>query len=757
MNRNIKKLLAAGLCCAILIVGIGASVLAITSGKDQKKTEEKPVVMAAENDADFVKDETVYVLTGADGSVDKIIVSDWIKNSVGSNSFSDKSELTNVENVKGDQTYTMNGDHMRVWDAQGNDIYYQGNIEKELPVILSVSYKLDGKNISFSELAGKSGKVTIRFDYTNNQYETVEIDGKQEKINVPFAMLTGMILDNDVFSNVEVSNGKLLNDGDHTVIAGIAFPGLQSNLNLDADKLKIPDYVEITADVKNFEMANTVTIATNEIFSNINTEELNSIDDLTDSLDEMTDAMDQLIDGSSNLYDGLCTLLDKSDELISGINQLSDGALKLKNGTHDLSDGTAELVNGATELSDGTSSLLDGAKELVNGAKTLAGGLETLTTNNDTLNNGAKQVFESLLSMADEQLAATGLSVPKLTIQNYAQVLNEVIASLDQDHIAKQAQEIARQTVTEMVNAQKDVIRATVAAKVQEEVAAQVTEAVRTNVESQVLAAMGMSKEEYEASVKAGMVTAEQQAQVTAAINAQMAIETVQTTISATINAQMQSDNIQAMITAKTEEQIPLLIEQNMNSPEVQAQITSALEQAKSGATAISALKEQLDSYHQFYIGLGQYTAGVASAKDGANQLYIGADQLKSGAKQVNDGSNQLKDGANTLKGGAAELYAGMSELYDGILTLKDGVPALIDGVTQLRDGAMLLSDGLKEFSKEGIQKLVDAVDGDMNSLITRFKSTVDVSKNFKSFSGISDDMDGQVKFIYRTDAIEIK
>lgn len=219
----------------------------------------------------------------------------------------------------------------------------------------------------------------------------------------------------------------------------------------------------------------------------------------------------------------------------------------------------------------------------------------------------------------------------------------------------------------------------------------------------------------------------------------------------------MQSDNIQAMITAKTEEQIPLLIEQNMNSPEVQAQITSALEQAKSGATAISALKEQLDSYHQFYIGLGQYTAGVASAKDGANQLYIGADQLKSGAKQVNDGSNQLKDGANTLKGGAAELYAGMSELYDGILTLKDGVPALIDGVTQLRDGAMLLSDGLKEFSKEGIQKLVDAVDGDMNSLITRFKSTVDVSKNFKSFSGISDDMDGQVKFIYRTDAIEIK
>ena len=88
-----------------------------------------------------------------------------------------------MENVKGDETYTMNGDNMRVWDAQGNDIYYQGNIEKELPVDLSVSYKLDGKPISADDLVGKSGRVTIRFDYQNKQYETVEIDGKQEKMS----------------------------------------------------------------------------------------------------------------------------------------------------------------------------------------------------------------------------------------------------------------------------------------------------------------------------------------------------------------------------------------------------------------------------------------------------------------------------------------------------------------------------------------------------------------------------------------------
>lgn len=715
MNNKIKKPLAAILCCTVLVGGVGATVFAMTSGKEQKKPEEKPALLATENEADLVKDETVYVLAGADGSVEKIIVSDWIKNSVGSNSFSDKSELTNVENIKGDESYTMNGDNMRVWDAQGNDIYYQGNIEKDLPVNLSVSYKLDGKSISPEELAGKSGKVTIHFDYKNNQYETVDIDGKQEKMYVPFAMITGMMLDNDIFTNVDVSNGKLINDGDRTIIAGIAFPGLQSNLNVDKEKLEIPDYVEITADVKNFEMTNTVTIATNEVFNRLNTDELDSAYDLTDSLGELTDAMDQLMDGSSQLYDGLCTLLDKSGELVNGINQLADGAAKLKNGAGDLDNGAADLANGAKQLTKG---------------------LGQLTANNDTLNAGSKQVFDSLLNMANTQLAAAGLSVPKLTIENYASTLNNVIASLDTTNVAKQAQAVALQKVTAAVNEQKDTITAGVTAAVKEQVAAKVSETVRENVEAQVLASQGMTKEQYEAAVNAGMITAEQQAQITAVIDAQMESETVKATIDANVNTQMQSEDIKKTIAAKTEEQVKLLIEQNMNSAEVQAQITAALEQAKSGAASISALKEQLDSYNTFYVGLSQYTAGVASAKNGADALNAGAAQLRAGT---------------------AELYAGMNELYNGILTLKNGAPALVDGVTALRDGAMKLSDGLKEFNEQGVQKLVDAVDGDLGGLFTRVKATADISKDYKSFSGISDDMDGQVKFIYRTDSIKVK
>ena len=92
--------------------------------------------------------------------------------------------------------------------------------------------------------------------------------------------------------------------------------------------------------------------------------------------------------------------------------------------------------------------------------------------------------------------------------------------------------------------------------------------------------------------------------------------------------------------------------------------------------------------------------------------------------------------------------------MYDGILKLQNGTPALVNGVTQLRDGAMSLSDGLRTFNEEGIHKLTEAVDGDLSRLSERLRATVETAQGYTSFAGIADDMDGEVKFIYRTDSI---
>ena len=693
--------------------------------------------MKAEEEKEVSKDETVYVLAGADGSVQKIIVSDWIKNALKEDSIADKSALSDIENVKGNETYTLDGSNMTVWDAEGNDIYYQGSIEKELPVAMTVSYKLDGKSISADELAGKSGKVTIRFDYENRQYETVNIDGKNEKIYVPFGMLTGMLLDSDTFRNVEVSNGKLLNDGDRTAVIGIAFPGLQENLGIDKDKVEIPDYVEITADVTDFELGMTVTIATNEIFNELDAAKIDSADGLTSSLNELTDGMQQLMDGSSALYDGLCTLLDKSGELVTGIETLANGAKSLKDGAASLDEGAAQLQKGAADLSSG---------------------LNTLASNNASLNGGAKQVFDTLLSTATAQINAAGISVPALTVDNYADVLNNIIASLDETAVYNQAlaqvtaaveenRPLIEQKVTAAVREQ---VEAQVTAAVHEQVSTGVTAAVREQVSEQVIqTAAGMSKSDYEAAVSAGMVSQETQNDVSSAIEAQMQTDDVKALIKTTTTAKMESDEIKAAVKANTdaqmqteavqktisdnvELQVKQAISENMASDEVQAKLTAASE----GAKSIIALKTSLDSYNAFYLGLLTYTGGVASAADGAATLASGAADLK-------NGTAQLKDGA--------------AALYDGILQLKNGTPALVDGVSQLKDGAMQLSDGLKKFNEEGIQKIVDLIDGDLDNVVARLRATVDVSKNYRNFSSISDGMDGQVQFIYRTDEIKAK
>lgn len=727
MNKKVTKIIAICLCAALCLGGAGVAFA--QTGSKQESAQPTAAQKAADLQQKISKDETVYVLAGADGSVQKIIVSDWLKNELGSASLTDKSGLSNIENVKGDESYSINGDNMTVWDAQGNDIYYQGDIQKELPVGLTVRYTLNGKAVSPEQLKGQSGKVTIRFDYENRQYETVQINGQNQRIYVPFAMLTGMILDNDTFRNVTVSNGKLVNDGDRTMVVGLAFPGLQENLNLSRDQLSIPSSVEITADVTDFSLGMTVTLACNDLFSQLGDVDLGSLD-AAGSLNKLTDAMDQLLNGSSALYDGLTTLLDKSGELAAGVEELAQGAAAIKAGADSLDEGAAELKAGLADLSEG---------------------LNKLSANSAALNGGAEQVFNSLLETATAQIRAKGLTVPDLTIENYAEELNKLIKSLDETTVY----ENALTQVTAAVEKQRPLITQKVTAAVRQEVEAKVTAAVKTEAttaaqaqvaENVIRTATRMTKKDYDAAVAAGQIPQatqdavnaaiqaqlsdpDVQKQINAAVEAQMASETVKNTIKAQTDAQMQTEKVQAAISQNVELQVKKAIAENMASDEVQKQLQAASE----GSKTLIALKASLDDYNAFYLGLLDYTAGVDEAAEGSDELYAGAGDLKDGT---------------------AELRAGAAKLYAGVLQLKDGTPALVSGVTQLKDGAMQLSEGLQQLNKEGIQKLTKLLQDDLGDLTARVQATIDVSRDYRSFSGISDDASGQVKFIYRTDEI---
>ncbi|MDD7389690.1 MAG: hypothetical protein PUG60_08540, partial [Lachnospiraceae bacterium] len=338
---------------------------------------ESQVVKRTDTGDDTGKDETVYVISDPAGTAQQVIVSEWLKNTEGADTIDDITNLTDIENVKGNETWTEGTDGRITWQADGNDIYYQGTSDKELPVRVKLTYYLDGKKIAPEDLAGKSGKVTIRFDYTKTARKTVTVNGKKEEITVPFAVVSGAILSSDHFKNVEVTNGKVISDGENDIVVGIALPGLSDSLKLDElgdkkdeeksgkdDELNIPEYVEITADAVDFKLDMTVTMALNDALSDLNLTDSLDLSEASDSVDDLTDASSQLVDGSGQLKDGVETLNSSTGEFKDGIGSLANGISAYTDGAGRLADGISSLKKGTTQLRGGAGSLSEGMAAL---------------------------------------------------------------------------------------------------------------------------------------------------------------------------------------------------------------------------------------------------------------------------------------------------------------------------------------------------------------------------------------------------------
>ena len=222
MKTKRNRVLALVLCLT-LVLGCAGIAYADNSGKQTTEAAEAPAETELPPDT-ISDDEAVYVLTDAAGTVENIIVSD------------------------------------RIQEANGEESVTKTQEQKDLPVDVRFTYRLDGREIAPEELAGKSGRVEIRIDYTNNAWAVKEISGKEENLCVPFLTLSALLLDNEHFSNVTVENGKLVNDGTRTVVVGYALPGMGESLALPEElDLTIPDHVTVTADAKDFALGSVQT------------------------------------------------------------------------------------------------------------------------------------------------------------------------------------------------------------------------------------------------------------------------------------------------------------------------------------------------------------------------------------------------------------------------------------------------------------------------------------------------------------------
>ena len=328
MKMTFRKVLvsALSLAMAVNLAACGASSAATdtSSTADTAASSDEDMITSAITQAvgagstDGVdKEETVYVFTDASGTTKNITVSNWLKNPDGDAAITDATTLTDVKNVKGDETFSASGTTL-TWNADGSDIYYQGTTTKQPPVTEKITYYLNGAEVQPDALAGASGDVTIHIDYTNTE--------KSGDVYVPFTAVTGIALSNDDVSDVSVDHGSVASEGRNTVVVGMAFPGLQESLqsiqdsaeknvdSLDVDqKLKdqvtdfdIPSSVEIKMKASDFKMGMCMTMVFSNLLtgSDADTTDSDITTDNNDALDKLDAKVAELTDDGTKLSDG---------------------------------------------------------------------------------------------------------------------------------------------------------------------------------------------------------------------------------------------------------------------------------------------------------------------------------------------------------------------------------------------------------------------------------------------------------------------
>ena len=310
-----------------------------------------PAVAFASDGSSVTKDETVYVVTDADGTVNDTIVSDHLINDNDQDSIADKSNLTNIENVKGDEKFTRDGSNL-TWNAGGNDIYYQGKTKKSVPVTMDVSYYLNGRKVQGKKLKNATGDVKIVIRYSNST-------------KVPFIAMTGLIADSDSFKNVDVSSGKVINDGDRLVIACLAAPGLCSQLDVTQDDLGFGDNVVITGQANKFDAEDLMTVVSGDVsdldFDDIDVDELNSdMDKLDSSAKKLKEGSKDLKNGSKKLKDGTSQLKSKLNTAATGATQLYGGLLQIKGAAEKADNAVDTIHTNASDLNDATTNIKEG-------------------------------------------------------------------------------------------------------------------------------------------------------------------------------------------------------------------------------------------------------------------------------------------------------------------------------------------------------------------------------------------------------------
>lgn len=659
------------------------------------------------------KDETIYAKLNSDGSMSNVIVSEHISDN-GNKILNDKSNLDNIKNVSGEEVFKRNNNEI-VWETNGKDIYYQGTTKEGMPVNVNIKYFLNGEEKNIDEMIGKSGKVKIVLSYENRLKHSVLVNGKYEELYTPFVIAVTSILSNEEAKNISVTNGKVIDNGNSSIVVALASPGLAKSLDLDM--LDSLDEISISYETDNFELSSIYSVATNKLFDSGDLDIFEKTDKLYDAINTLSSSSGELVKGSKKLYNTLSGMIGSgntlSKEQLKTIEKqavlaatLSNNEVKLKiketMGNINLTD--EELFNTINEAIKNLDISEKEKKEIIK-----------LITNSIKLDK--TKINEALMK------ASQNIKISEEQKQLIIKKVLETITFTDEqlDNIAKTASNAAVESVKNSAEYKK----AVEAKKALENAGIQ-------NVIS-VCTAENVSPENYEMCAK-NIDNIANYKQLVGSINAmEVTAQKVASEVSKNITAQINKEitnHISKLLSDEIIKQITNEIT-NKATDEISKILNSYVTEEN-----ISKIIEEINRHIKENI---------------ANK--VGNEILKQVIPVVRDNvaevlSPKLVPIVNKITGEVASKVSVQvaSTVADQV---KDNV------LTSVNSELIKLVNGLEKFNNDGIQKLTGTINGDVKNVEARMEALLGLSNEYKTMDDIADDSEGSSKIIMIIDAIK--
>lgn len=717
MKKNVKAA-----TCAALSLMMANTCMSTLYAKDDK-------------DTDTTKDETVYAMLNPDGSVDEEIVSSWLHNDAGIKNIKEALDLKNVKNVKSDEKPSVKGDTY-TWNVEGNDVYYEGTTTKQLPVKVSVTYKLDGKEIDGKDLVGKSGKLEIHIKMENTKTRQVNINGKTTNIH-PLYVGAGVIdLSCDHFTNVTCENGKIMSEGNNQMVGIVALPGLEDTLKSsginDTKGLKIQDEYVIKCETKDFEMGPIMIALTPEVPVD-KLKDINSLDELLDGIDQLSEASEKLASGTSQLAEGTATLNSKVGEMVNSIPTLNNGVKDLKSGTSKLTKGSKELSSNLKNLSSGLTLAKTGTGKLVTATKDLP----TLVSSVSELNDGM-QTLSTGLSEGNTKLQAVDLTKMQTLVKDMAGYPAQLTALADS---AVQLN-TAVQGINNIVNG--DALKG-----------------ASTQATSKTTATKNAACTLYAQnadSTKSNMTAKQIEALKGICTDASFAESYAAGVHNALYgDADGKGHNVSNLSEAAANGTAQLA----EKAPELKAaatQLSGTVTMVKTTLTDLGTLQTSMKNAAEGAATLAAGTSQLKTATANLGELQKGIKTLNTSMTTASQGAGQLYNGSKTLVSGLKSADSGVSKLQSGASALSSGATQLHSATTTLAEKTSELNKGMQTFKMDGIDKMKNEVNvsmTDLNQLLSIKNEIVKEAENEHSFTGAPKDSAAKVKFIYKTEELK--